>query len=779
MKQYYTKHYIKLTAISFIIAFAVLTAYWKTAHYDFINFDDTEYVVKNTHVHQGITIDNIRWAFSFDKEAVFFYWHPFTWLSYMLDAQLFGLNARVGHIMNGVIHGLNAILLFLLFYRMTGAIWKSALVALLFAVHPINVESVVWVSERKNVLCTLFWLLTMHAYTAYARQPDIKKYILILIFFICGSLAKPMLVTLPFVLLLMDIWPLKRLQWPDEEILKTKATRFPFSKFSYQRIIIEKIPLFILSLLSIGISIFSVHSTNQILPENMVPYTLRISNAVVIYIKYMIKLLWPHDMAVFYPFPHHIPFWQIAGAAIILVSITITVILLFKKTPYLAVGWFWYLGTLFPIIGIFQSGKWPEMADRWLYIPEIGFFIMLIWGGAALFNKLHTKKVVVPAVPGIIIIALIMATQNQAEYWKNSKTLFQHTLDVTKNNPVAEFNLGAALADEEKFKEAIPHYKKALLFYPNDAKIYSNMGTALAVTNNLDKAITYFKKAIVLSPEFPDPYLNLANALAQKGNVNKALENYQKALSLASPNEVKNWLDQRLVFQNTIGIALAKNHQMDKAIFHFKQAIALSPDSVRAHYNLANALVKKKDWDAAIKQYKKVLSIDPAYIDAQNRLKKLSAFHDKLEIAKKKIEKQLLAEPNNPNLYYQLGQLYKSLGMQEKALKNFRAAAGLKPNFWEALYEQAIIYAGKKEYDKSIELFKQIISLHSENATTIYYNIACLYSLQNKKTDALDWLKKAIDSGYNNWDQLKKDPDLENIRQTSLYKRLVSVRSSK
>ena len=694
MNQKFSTYHLKLFVLSFIIAVAVLTAYWKTGNCDFINYDDSEYVADNNHVHQGITIDNIRWAFSFDEEAVFFYYHPFTWLSYMLDAQLFGLNAKVGHIMNAVIHGLNAILLFLLFYRMTGAVWKSALVAFLFAAHPINVESVVWVSERKNVLSSLFWLLTMHAYTSYARHPGFKRYIPILIFFILGSLSKPMLVTLPFVLLLMDVWPLKRLQWLNFGFPDPDERQPVFQETPAGSLILEKLPLFILSLISIGISIFSVHYTGQILTESMISYPMRLSNAVVIYIKYIIKLLLPHDLAIFYPFPLHIPSWQIAGAAVLLIIITVSVIWLYKKAPYLSVGWFWYLGTLFPIIGIFQSGKWPEMADRWVYIPEIGFFIMLIWGGNALFNRLPYKRIVAPAILGIIIVLLIMATQNQAAYWKDSKTLFQHTLDVTENNPLAHFNLGSALSKEGNCIQALAHYTKALPSYPDNPIIQNNIGTALARTG----------------------------------------------------------------------------HPID-AIIHFKKAILFSPDYVDANFNLANALVKNKEMDAAIEQYKKVLSIDPNHIGAQKILKKLSAFQNEFETAKKEIQDQLDADPDNPTLHYKLGRLYESRGMKGRALESFQAAADLKPDFWEALYQQAIILVKQKEYNKSIGLFKQIVSLRPEN-TSIYYNIACIYSLQNKKTDAVDWLKKAMDAGYDNLSKIKADPDLENIRQTPYYRQL-------
>jgi len=684
----------KWILVCILIVCAIFFAYHQIGTFDFINYDDNKYVDGNVHVRRGLDVENLLWAFSFNKEALVFYWHPVTWLSYMTDAQFFGLDAGIQHRVNLIFHILNSTLLFLLFFRMTGAIWKSALVALFFAVHPVNVESVAWISERKNVLSTLCWLMTMHAYTSYARHPDFKKYIPILVFFVLGLLSKPMLITLPFVFLLMDIWPLQRLHWHDFIPENHRAPNL-FHKASAWRLVIEKFPLFLMSFLSIGISIFSVHFTGQIIPENVASLPLRVSNAIVIYIKYITKLLLPHDMAIFYPFPLHIPLWQIAGAAILLSIITLSVILFFKKAPYLSIGWFWYLGTLFPIIGIFQSGRWPEMADRWLYIPEIGFFVMLVWGGAALFNRSPHKRIAATAIAGIAVVILAMITQNQAAYWKNSKTLFQHTLDVTKNNHVAHFNLGSALAKEGDPEKAMDQYQKALAIYPDSPEIHNNMGTAMARTGNLDNAT-----------------------------------------------------------------------------FHFRQALQLSPDYAEAHINLANTLIEKKDLDTAIKHYRRALAISPGHNSVGDRLEKLLAFKNQFETTIMQIEAQLATDPDNPELYYQIGNLYEKNARVDQAMEQFRKAAELKPEFWEALYRQALIHAGKKEYSKSIALFKQIASLRPDDAS-IFYNIACLYSLQDRKDDAVDWLEKAIDAGYNDISKILNDPDLENLRQTSFYKQLV------
>ncbi len=534
--------------ILMVLALCVITAiaYAQVGSFDFINFDDNKYVSDNSHVQTGLSWENIKWSFGFSDSALEFYWHPLTWLSLMLDVEVFGLHAGGSHIVNVIFHALNALFLFLVLKQMTGAFWRSAFVALLFAVHPLNVESVAWISERKNVLSTFFWMLCMLAYTAYAKTPDVKKYLLIFLPFILGLLAKPMLVTLPFVFLLLDAWPLKRFSMVTETMSDQASADGPFFPTKPLKwLILEKIPFIAISICSVGVSIFSVHQTSQIIPETIAPVTLRISNAVVVYVKYLGKLFWPHDMAIFYPFPESIPAWQVILAAMALSAVTIATLLLLKKAPYLIVGWLWYLGTLFPLIGVFQHGRWPEMADRWVYIPAIGLFMVLAWGASDLLKKFRVPWTVTASAAAFITAGLTLITVNQVAFWQNSKTIFAHTLAVTENNWVAHYNYGYAMREEGNLKQMITHYKMALAIKPCRAEIHNDLGTAFGQLGRTKQAIHHFKQAISYhNPAYHSTsdraaaYYNLANAYAVKGMKNKAIQYFKTAQSL-SPNYPK------------------------------------------------------------------------------------------------------------------------------------------------------------------------------------------------------------------------------------------------
>ena len=545
--------------ICLTIIFMIVVVYSQVRTFDFTCFDDGGYISENVRIQNGMSWDSIIWAFGFSDDALAFYWHPATWLSLMLDVQLFGFNAGVHHLMNVFFHMLNAALLFLVLKQMTGALWKSAFIAILFAVHPLNVESVAWISERKNVLSTFFWILSMSAYTAYARKPDFKKYLLIFAPFILGLMSKPMLVTLPFVFLLTDYWPLKRLSiYPSQEIQPSINNKPLFQQSSMSRLILEKIPFLLLSAIVVGISVLSVNDPHKIVSSEMVPFTLRINNAIVIYVKYIAKLIWPHNMAIFYPFPESIPSWQVISAGVVLAGISITVLLLIKKAPYLLTGWLWYLGTLFPIIGIFQSGRWPEMADRWIYIPEIGLFIATVWGISAIFSKFHIHRLVAMAGAIIISVTLALITFIQLPHWKNDKALFGHAIAVTDNNPVAHYNFGFALAKEGKIEQAIWHYSEALKSMPDCFEIQNNMGIALAKIGQFEKAIHHFKKTISLAPDSAESYYNLANTYAYSGDLDKAITLYIKVLKM-DPTHIR-------AQKNLEKVSLAKEKAREKRI---------------------------------------------------------------------------------------------------------------------------------------------------------------------------------------------------------------------
>jgi uncharacterized membrane protein YqjE len=437
--------------ICLFLVIATLVAYWQVRNHNFLSFDDYLYILHNQHVNNGLSFKSISWAFSFTDIA---YWHPLTWLFHMLDCQIYGLNPSMHHTTSLILHIINCLLLFLVFKGMTGAVWKSTFIAALFALHPINVESVAWVAERKNVLSTLFWMLTLLTYGYYSLQPGFYRYFLTLFCFLLGILAKPMLVTLPFVLLLFDYWPLERLRSSSP----TNTGRY--KKASLLHLILEKFPFFLLAGASIYISSLSVQHHGIVVSTESVSMKLRVANALVSYVKYIEKMIWPKNLAVFYPFPDTLPVWQILGAALFLVCASIFVFRALRSKPYLVVGWLWYIGTLVPAIGLIQAGLWPSIADRFAYVPLIGLFIIIAWGVPDFVARWRYKKIVLATTAIVLLLTFTAATWFQNRYWANNIALFKHSLDVTNDNDVAHQKLGEALAAQGKTDEAVRHYTK-------------------------------------------------------------------------------------------------------------------------------------------------------------------------------------------------------------------------------------------------------------------------------------------------------------------------------
>jgi protein O-mannosyl-transferase len=498
-------------AISFILIITALiaitlTVYSQTGNYPFLGFDDDEYVTNNLHVTSGITGENIVWAFtSFDASN----WHPVTWLSHMADVQFFGMNPHGHHLTNVVIHTISSLLLLLFLFRCTGSLWQSSFVAALFALHPLHVESVAWVAERKDVLSALFWLLTLLFYSEYAAKRKPSRYILSLFTFVLGLMAKPMLVTLPIVMILMDFWPLARYRHEGEE---QRQRPIPGRVTA---LIIEKIPFFIFSFLSAGITIYAQNESGAVKSFDQISLELRVENALIAYVKYIGKTLWPHDLAVFYPIPSTFPLWQVVGSLFVLILISAATMWGVRRYPYLAAGWIWFLVTLVPVIGLIQVGG-QSMADRYTYIPMIGLLIMAAWGVADLTRNLQHQKGVLALLACVAITASAALTWRQLGYWRDDISLFRHTLHVTADNSFINYNLGVALAENGDLDAAIREYREAVRISPNFTEAHTNLGIALAKKGNLDAAIREFGEALRISPNETKIRSDLELALSQK-----------------------------------------------------------------------------------------------------------------------------------------------------------------------------------------------------------------------------------------------------------------------
>jgi tetratricopeptide (TPR) repeat protein len=509
-------------AVCLFIAIITLFLYGRVITYDFVNFDDNLYVTGNKNVQSGITLKSIIWAFSFNEVA---YWHPLSLISHMIDCRIFGLNAGMHHLINLFLHIASSILLFFILKQATGALWRSAIVASLFAIHPINVESVAWIAERKNVLSTLFWMLTMFAYIFYAKRPAVYRYLTVMFLFVLGLLSKPMLVTLPFVLLLFDYWPLERIKPGSEKGIPLK-------------IILEKVPLIILSLISVVVSSFSLKYASVFVSQESVPFNLRIANAFVSYLKYIAKIVWPQNLAVYYPFPSAVPLWHIIGSVIFILAVSAFALSTAKKRGYIFTGWFWYAGTLLPVTGIMQGGLWPAMADRWAYIPVAGFLILLIWGLHELFvERLKIKKLLIYLTGIACLSVMIPVTYLQIGYWKNSYTLFKHALEVTGGNSLAHNNMGSYLLRRGSYllrqgglKEAKRHFLEALMINPHYEEALNNIGIISYSEGKYYEAIDYYLKALKVNPDYPEAHNNLGVAMIAIGRTDDAVFHFKKAL---------------------------------------------------------------------------------------------------------------------------------------------------------------------------------------------------------------------------------------------------------
>ncbi len=544
--------------VCLLLALITLSVYWQVGNHKFIEFDDGTYITRNPNLGRGLNLDFFSWSLTSTYAAN---WHPLTWLSHALDIQIFGMEPGGHHLTNVFFHILNTLLLFLVLRRMTNALWQSAFVAALFALHPLHVESVAWVSERKDVLSTFFLMLTLWGYTRFVEHPGTGRYLMVVVFFILGLMAKPMLVTLPFILLLLDYWPLKR---------------FMSDKPATGKLVLEKVPFFILSIISCIITYFAQQSGDAVRSLNHYPLITRIANALVSYVTYTIKMVWPYDLAILYPHPLFLPWWKIAGAGLLLLSVSLLAVRASRRYPYFAVGWLWYLGTLVPVIGLVQVGV-QALADRYTYVPLIGLFIIIAWGIPEFFSQLHNRKKVLTITTVILLAFLTATTLLQVRRWASSITIFEHTICKTNNNYVIHNNLGNAFSDIGRLDEAMASYAESLRINPEYPKAYKNMGIILAKQGQLNKAIMHFSQALKAFPGDANVHQNLGLAFAKQGRMDEAIRCFSAVLRINPGNPEAH---------NNLGAAFMYKGNALEAIKHFQDALRINPYNARAHSNL-------------------------------------------------------------------------------------------------------------------------------------------------------------------------------------------------
>ena len=569
------------------LALVTLLVYLPVRHYGFVIYDDPEYVTDNRTVQAGLTFAGVKWAFDGFHSSN---WHPLTWLSHMADNEWFGLDPGPQHLLNVLFHAANAVLLFALLIRMTGRTWPGAFVAGLFAWHPLHVESVAWIAERKDVLSAMFGLLALHAYVRFAQKTpaaDSRRrtfaYFLSLFLFALGLMAKPMLVTLPFVMLLLDYWPLERIPYSGAPVVRAPREDLRSIARNAGKLALEKWPFFSVAAASCVIT-FLAQRSEAIMTFDQRPLSARVANAVVAYVRYLGKTLWPADLSVIYPLPFRTPGIQIASAVVVLAGLSWFVWRQRRNACFL-MGWLWFLGMLVPVIGLVQVGG-QAMADRYTYLPLVGVFTAVAYGGADWMARNRWNGVWRAALAAVVLAGCVGATRHQLQYWRDSERLFSHALTVTRDNDIAHLNLGVVLEREGRAEAALEHYLAALRINPARVQVQNNVANLLANMGRREEALVHYREALRLDPEAPLPHENCGTVLVELGRYDEALEQYAEAARLAPEDPRPFYL---------IGKAWLKQNQSGKAVAAFRQGLRLDPNDVQTLTYLARVLASDSD----------------------------------------------------------------------------------------------------------------------------------------------------------------------------------------
>jgi len=664
--------------LAVLLALMTIALYWPTTRNDFVSLDDPEYVTSNVHVQNGLTLESINWAFFNPVSAN---WHPVTVLSHMLDCQLFGLKPWGHHLTSLLLHALNTVLVFLFLRNMTGALWRSALAAAVFGVHPLHVESVAWVAERKDVLSAFFWLLALWTYVRFAEESKTQGnrsrwfYGLTLLFFALGLMSKAMLVTMPCVLLLLDYWPLQRVTGDKCQVA------------GILRLVREKIPFFVLAAAASVVTFVVQKQGGAVITVEDYPLGDRVGNALISYCRYLWKMFWPTDLAVFYPHPGYWPLEKVLLAGALLCGISVLLFVKRRRYPFLLMGWLWFVGTLVPVIGLVQVGK-QSMADRYTYIPSLGVLILTIWGAYELTRRWRYHKIALWVLGAAAIVLCLAVTRQQLGYWKDNETLFRHALEVTQNNYIAHNDLGITLLNKGQTAEAISHFQEAIRLKPNYAEIHGNLGLALLKNGQTDEAMDQFQEAVRLKSDDANAHYDLGGALFDKGQTDEAISQYQEAIRLKP-----DYADAHY----NLGLALLNKGQTDEAIIQFQEAIRLKPDSALAHYNLGLALDKKNQIDEAMSQFKEAIRLKPDDADA----------------------------------HIALGVVLLNKGQTDEAISQYQQAIRLKPDYAAAHNKLGIALAKKDQIDEAIIQFQDAIRLKPDY-TDAQKNLAKALELKSK-----------------------------------------------
>ncbi len=592
---------------AFVLAAVVFGVFFHAVSNGFLNYDDDAYVTDNLHVQRGLSPDAVRWALRTSEAGN---WHPLTWISHMVDCQLYGLNPWGHHLTNVVLHSFNTVLVFLVLRGLTGAFWRSLFVGGLFGLHPLHVESVAWIAERKDVLSAAFFLLTIAAYLRFRKASErqlpsrlgaVSWYALSLLLFAGGLMSKPMLVTLPFVLLLLDYWPLSRFERPLSSV---------------NRVLLEKVPFFLLAAGSCVITVVAQGRAEAVEPLWRLPLAERLANAVVSYCRYLGKFFYPQNLSVFYPYPVRWPDVAVVLAAVFLGLVSLAALVWRRRFPWLLVGWCWFMGTLVPVIGLVQVGS-QSMADRYSYVPLIGIFVIMAWGVWEATQGWRSRRLVLAMAGGLALASCAGLTWRQLGFWKNSRTLFEHAEAVTGNTAVARLHIGNhILLEGGNLQEAIGYFQAAVRLEPKLVEAHSQLGTALYKAGRRDEGLAELEQAIRLNPGYAPAHLNLGIAFLERGRTDAAIAEFQAALRYKAEYPEAH---------NGLGAAFGQTGRLDESIEEFETALRMKPDDPGTHCNLGMVLVAKGRRREAIEHFNTALRLHPHYRQAEEHLRALQS----------------------------------------------------------------------------------------------------------------------------------------------------------
>jgi protein O-mannosyl-transferase len=716
----------RASTVALAIALATVAVYLPVFQNELVDYDDDYYISQNPNLKLGLSAEGLKWAFT---ESYGANWYPLTWLSLMLDYEIFGISAAAFHAVNLAFHVASSVLLFYVFLRMTAALPASAFVAGVFALHPTHVESVAWAAERKDVLSALFWMLTLWAYARYAEKPAPRRFALVALFLGLGLMSKPMVVTLPFVLLLLDVWPLARLE-----------------RSSFARLVLEKAPLFALVAISSVVTFFVQRAEGAVLPGETYSFGVRLANALVAYVAYIGKAFWPVRLSPYYPHPGDtLPSWQAGVAFVVLAGATLLAFALARRNDrlrFLPVGWLWYLGTLVPVIGLVQVGQ-QAMADRYTYLPYIGLSIVVGFGFAEIVKRGPTLA----ALGALSLLALAVAASAQVRVWRDSVTLFEHALQVTDGNALAHINLGIAYLNRGRIEDARRELAKAIEIHPGAAEAHAGLAAVHSAEGRAEDALESYRAALRLDPGSSSTHREMASLLLARGDTSQALVHFREASALA-PRDGDALVD--------LAVGLSREGRHDEAEAKFAEASRLAVDEARLHQNWGAVLMERGEFDEAAKHFEKALALRPEYAAARFSAAEIAMRRLDFAKAAEHLHEIVRIEPGNESAQFQLGLALANGGNLDEAYASFEKARSLNPDRAETRYSLGLVLARLGDLDRAMEHFRAAIAIAPESPEA-HYSLGLALAGKGELEAAVASYERAVElapdyaEAFNSW----------------------------